>query len=69
MVSLYALLALNVVGGLLGVGREYLESFCRTTETAMVPPAQEEAAPPAARTKKATKKTGKRKKSKPQKEE
>ena len=73
MVSIYALLALNVVGGLLGVGREYLESFCQTkTDTGMVvTPAQtaqatsvSTALPP----KKATKK-GKRKKSKPQKEE
>ena len=74
MVSLYALLALNVVGGLLGVGRDYLESVCHTStdETAMVvapasepSPSKPDTPPP----KKATKKKGKRKKSKSQKEE
>jgi len=30
VVAIYAVLVLNAVGGLLGVSREYLESFCRT---------------------------------------
>jgi hypothetical protein len=36
MVAIYALLALNVMGGLLAVGREYLEYFCCTTPVATV---------------------------------
>jgi hypothetical protein len=31
VVAIYAIVALNAMGGLLGVCRDYLESFCRTT--------------------------------------
>lgn len=36
MVAIYALLILNVMAGLLDVGREYLESLCRTTTPAVI---------------------------------
>jgi hypothetical protein len=34
-VAIYAVLSLNVMGGLLDVGREWADSFCRTTVPAV----------------------------------
>ncbi len=37
MVAIYAVLVLNVMGGLLSASREYLESFCRITIPPIAP--------------------------------